>query len=294
MRGRTLARGAARVDDNLCLRPTQRLQLCFKKRRLKAQRAAPTAFIHPRVRHKCLQHAMGSQMRGTTMRALARFGKCLVKNRPRRATQWRCALATAGSSMNMLASTVATHCPYCSLQCGMHLIAEGGNLRGWQQEISGERGRPLRQRLVSRDDAQPSDRLRTPLVRDEEGCLRASLVEVALAQNSPSVSAPRSNSTERMPSPCSAAESLTNEKAYWLGKVRARRAGGRRTSTITDASACRRRLRPLLRRSASIAVCRFRWLICRTPTSSSSSRNVAETMPPVMRYFEAHSATAAS
>ena len=82
--------------------------------------------------------------------------------------------------------------------------------------------------------------------------------------------------------------SLTNEKAYWLGKF-ARVALGH----------CEHRLqRPLLhvvggrgrraKRSASIAVCRFRSPTSRTRTSILLvGSNVAETMPPVMRYFEA-------
>src|SRR2546423_5122325 len=42
------------------------------------------------------------------------------------------ALALAPASMKMLASRVTTHCPYCALQCGMHLlgVADGVKVIG--------------------------------------------------------------------------------------------------------------------------------------------------------------------
>ena len=92
-----------------------------------------------------------------------------------------------------------------------------------------------------------------------------------------------------MRSASSAAAALTNEKAYLLGKFARVGAAAPPTSTTTAASACRRRAAAGDRApSASIAACRFR---SRTSRSADVvllvGGNPAETMPPVMRYFEA-------
>ncbi len=80
---------------------------------------------------------------------------------------------------------------------------------------------------------------------------------------------------------------LTNEKAYLLGKFARVGAAALRRSITTAGFACRRRPRHPSRRSASTAAFRFRW---RTSPDAETillvGSNLAETMPPVMQYFE--------
>ena len=64
-------------------------------------------------------------------------------------------------------TTVATHCPYCSLQCGMHLTAyTGGSWTVNARDFPTNRGGLCQKGWTSAELLDHPDRLRTPLVRD--------------------------------------------------------------------------------------------------------------------------------
>jgi assimilatory nitrate reductase catalytic subunit len=189
--------------------------------------------------------------------------------------------------MKMLASTVATHCPYCALQCGMHLLsdADGVKVAGNTKFPVNEGGLCVKGWSAAATLDHP-DRVRRPLVRDEEGRLAPATWEAAVTRI-----ANRFRDVQRHHGFDAVAVfgggSLTNEKAYWLGKF-ARVALG--TANIDyNGRFCMS--------SAAAAAAKAFGLDRGLPFPLSDipqanvillvGSNVAETMPPVMRYFEA-------
>ncbi len=187
----------------------------------------------------------------------------------------------------MLASTVATHCPYCALQCGMHLLsdADGVKVAGNMKFPVNEGGLCVKGWSAAATLDHP-DRLRRPLVRDEDGRLVPATWEAALTRI-----AHRFRDVQRHHGSDAVAVfgggSLTNEKAYWLGKF-ARVALG--TANIDyNGRFCMS--------SAAAAAAKAFGLDRGLPFPLSDiphanvillvGSNVAETMPPIMRYFEA-------
>jgi len=183
--------------------------------------------------------------------------------------------------------SVRTHCPYCALQCGMCLqsapdgvsvdadptfpVNQGGLcVKGWS--AAG---------LLAH-----TDRLLTPLVRDAHGALVPASWDVALDRV-----ARRFEAVQRQYGRDAVGVfgggSLTNEKAYLLGKF-ARVALGTANVDYNGrfcmASAAA---------AASQALGLDRGLpfplddIPHARTILLAGANVAETMPPIMRYFEA-------
>ena len=67
------------------------------------------------------------------------------------------------------ATATATHCPYCALQCGMHVVqAEGG----WgieARDFPTNRGGLCRKGWTAATLLNRSDRLLGPLLRDGKG-----------------------------------------------------------------------------------------------------------------------------
>jgi assimilatory nitrate reductase catalytic subunit len=190
--------------------------------------------------------------------------------------------------MKMLATSVATHCPYCALQCGMHLMGETGDI-----EVTGNAKFPVNEGglCVKGWSAAATlghpDRLRTPLARDEHGRLVPVTWQAALSRI-----AQRFRAVQQQYGQDSVAVfgggSLTNEKAYWLGKF-ARVALG--TSNVDYNG------RFCMSSAAAAATKAFgidRGLpfpladIAHADVILLAGSNAAETMPPVMRYFEAH------
>jgi assimilatory nitrate reductase catalytic subunit len=195
-------------------------------------------------------------------------------------------LAQQIALIKMLASTVATHCPYCALQCGMHLLgtADGVKVAGNAKFPVNEGGLCVKGWSAAATLDSP-DRLRTPLVRDKDGRLVPATWDDALARV-----ANRVTKVQREHGPDAVAMfgggSLTNEKAYWLGKF-ARVALG--TANIDYNG------RFCMSSAAAAADKAFgmdRGLpfplkdITRASVILLVGSNVAETMPPVMRYFE--------
>src|SRR5215469_15124155 len=66
----------------------------------------------------------------------------------------------------MPASTVLTHCPYCSLQCGMSLLETDGLLRTGARDFPTNRGGLCQKGWTAADLLAPGVRLTTPLMRD--------------------------------------------------------------------------------------------------------------------------------
>jgi assimilatory nitrate reductase catalytic subunit len=188
--------------------------------------------------------------------------------------------------MNMLASGVATHCPYCALQCGMHLVnaTDGVKVAGNTRFPVNEGGLCVKGWSAAATLDHP-ERLRTPLVRDDHGRLVPATWEAALARI-----VERFRVVQRQHGADAVAVfgggSLTNEKAYWLGKF-ARVALG--TSNIDyNGRFCMS--------SAAAAASKAFGLDRGLPFPLADiphadvillvGSNVAETMPPIMRYFE--------
>ena len=195
-------------------------------------------------------------------------------------------LAACAAVIEVRAS-VATHCPYCALQCGMHLT-DGAARPG----VIGNRKFPVNEGGLCVKGWSAAaildhpDRLRAPLVRGANGRLEPATWDAALQRI-----ASRFGDVQRQYGADAVAVfgggSLTNEKAYLLGKF-ARVALG--TANIdyngrfcmSSAAAAQSMAfgvdRGLPFPIADIAGAKAILLV---------GSNAAETMPPIMRYFEA-------
>jgi len=65
--------------------------------------------------------------------------------------------------------TVATHCPYCALQCGMRLRETGGGVEVLPRQFPTNRGGLCQKGWTAAELLDHPDRLTTPLVRDTPG-----------------------------------------------------------------------------------------------------------------------------
>src|ERR1700704_671368 len=188
--------------------------------------------------------------------------------------------------MKMHAESVTTHCPYCALQCGMHLVrgVNGIEVAGNEKFPVNEGGLCIKGWSATETLAHP-DRLLAPLMRNSQGVLVKASWAAALARI-----ADRIGAVQRKHGPDAVGVfgggSLTNEKAYWLGKF-ARVALG--TSNVDYNG------RFCMSSAAAAASKAFgvdRGLpfpLADIPGASAIlliGSNVAETMPPIMRYFE--------
>jgi assimilatory nitrate reductase catalytic subunit len=188
------------------------------------------------------------------------------------------------------ATTVATHCPYCALQCGMHVARGAGGVT-----ILGNPKFPVNQGGLcvkgwsAAATLDHPDRLRSPLVRDGSGHLVPATWEEALSRVARELTKVQ-QIYGRDAVAVFGGGSLTNEKAYLLGKF-ARLALG--TSNIDyNGRFCMS--------SAAAAASRAFGLdrglpfplsdISRAGAILLVGSNIAETMPPVMRYFESQQA----
>jgi assimilatory nitrate reductase catalytic subunit len=183
--------------------------------------------------------------------------------------------------------TVATHCPYCALQCGIFFTAgpTGGTVEPNPQFPVNNGGLCVKGWSAA-STLQHPDRLRTPLVRTRGGVLTPVSWEIALGEIA-----------ERFQSLQSAygydavgvfgGGSLTNEKAYLLGKFA--RAALRTANIDYNGRFCMS--------SAAAAQTRAFGLdrglpfplrdLPRADVILLAGGNPAETMPPIMQYFEA-------
>jgi assimilatory nitrate reductase catalytic subunit len=181
----------------------------------------------------------------------------------------------------------ATHCPYCSLQCGMHV--ESTTEGGWavrERNFPTNRGGLCQKGWTAAELLGNPDRLRTPLVRDGRSePLRPATWKEALERIIAAIEITQLRYGKDGVGVFGGG-SLTNEKAYLLGKF-ARVA--LRTSQIDYNG------RFCMSSAAAASIKAFgldRGLPFPLADIQHSSvillvgSNLAETMPPVMQYFQ--------
>ncbi len=119
-----------------------------------------------------------------------------------------------------MSSPTATHCPYCALQCGMNLVPDTHGLLSVQprKDFPTNKGGLCQKGWTATDLLSHPDRLLTPLVRgSKDGVLRPATWDEALDRVAAGIQA-----SQRVYGRDSVGVfgggGLTNEKAYWLGK----------------------------------------------------------------------------
>lgn len=181
----------------------------------------------------------------------------------------------------------ATHCPYCSLQCGMHLVSEpGGSWNVTKRDFPANQGGLCQKGWTSAELLNSPGRLLNPLVRD--------------ARSEPFRTATWDEALDRIAREIEGAQrtcgkdgigvfgggGLTNEKAYLLGKFA--RVGIGTSQIDYNGRFC-------MSSAAAASIKAFgidRGLpfpladIACAETVLLVGSNLAETMPPVMQYFE--------
>ncbi|MDQ6708141.1 MAG: molybdopterin-dependent oxidoreductase, partial [Acidobacteriota bacterium] len=187
-----------------------------------------------------------------------------------------------------------THCPYCALQCGMNLLQAEGRTIIARRDFPVNRGGLCQKGWTAADLLNHPDRLTTPLIR-ETRCqpLRPASWDEALDRIALQVTETQERHG-RDAAGVFGGGGLTNEAAYLLGKF-ARLA--LRTSQIDYNG------RFCMSSAAAASVKAFgldRGLpfpladIPHAKTILLVGSNLAETMPPVMQYFEAQKANGGS
>ena len=117
-------------------------------------------------------------------------------------------------------TATATHCPYCALQCGMNLVPDASGLLQVQprKDFPTNKGGLCQKGWTATDLLDHPDRLRTPLVRAVKGGpLRPATWEEALDRVAAGIQAAQTV-YGRDSVGVFGGGGLTNEKAYWLGK----------------------------------------------------------------------------
>ncbi|MEU6078663.1 molybdopterin oxidoreductase family protein [Micromonospora sp. NPDC047074] len=113
---------------------------------------------------------------------------------------------------------VATHCPYCALQCGMTLREEAGRVAVLPRQFPTNRGGLCQKGWTAAELLDHPDRLTTPLLRDPaSGELRPASWDAALDRIVTGIGAVQSGHG-RDAVAVFGGGGLTNEKAYALGK----------------------------------------------------------------------------
>ena len=189
--------------------------------------------------------------------------------------------------MDLVATLISTHCPYCALQCGMNVACDADriDISGNKEFAVNEGGLCLKGWSAAATLRHP-ERLLSPLARTASGALEPVSWESAIERIAAAMRA-----TQMKYGPDAVAlfggGSLTNEKAYLLGKF-ARVA--LRTSNIDYNG---RFCMSSAAAGASKALGVDRGLpfpledIPHAEVILLVGGNIAETMPPIMRYFEA-------
>jgi assimilatory nitrate reductase catalytic subunit len=197
---------------------------------------------------------------------------------------------------------MSTHCPYCAFQCGVRLVdddATGGANDARVLRVVGDRASPVSRGALcvkghhaAATLAHP-ERVTTPLVRDEHGVLVPATWDDALAIVTRALAATRALSGADAVGVFGSG-ALTNEKAYLLGKL-ARVALG--TSNIDYNG---RFCMSSAATAANMAFGLDRGLpfpvedIAEAEVVLVVGGNFAETMPPIMQYFERQRASGGS
>ncbi|MFC3964387.1 molybdopterin oxidoreductase family protein [Nocardia jiangsuensis] len=187
-------------------------------------------------------------------------------------------------------STTETHCPYCSLQCGIVLRQREGKFEVEpQSDFPSNRGGLCAKGWTSAELLSHPDRLTTPLVRDHRDLpLRPGTWDEALSRMVSAFGAAQGRHG-RDAVGCFGGGGLTNEKAYQLGKF-ARVALG---SSAIDYNG------RFCMSSAAVAGSRAFGIdrgmpfplddIAETDAILLVGSNPADTLPPAMQFFDAAS-----
>lgn len=119
-----------------------------------------------------------------------------------------------------MSTPTATHCPYCALQCGMNLVPDNEGLLQVQPrpDFPTNKGGLCQKGWTAADLLRHPDRLTTPLVRgSKDGALRPASWDEALSRVTAGIQAAQAI-YGRDAVGIFGGGGLTNEKAYWLGK----------------------------------------------------------------------------
>lgn len=183
-----------------------------------------------------------------------------------------------------------THCPYCSLQCGITLTPRGGSVTVTPLHFPTNRGGLCAKGWTAAELLDHPDRLRSPLVRSVAGDRESPFREAGWDEALHLVAAGMSRAQREYGADavgCFGGGGLTNEKAYLLGKF-ARVA--LRTSAIDyNGRFCMSSAATAAQRAFGVD----RGLpfpladIERADAVLLVGGNPADTMPPAMQYFDA-------
>jgi assimilatory nitrate reductase catalytic subunit len=181
----------------------------------------------------------------------------------------------------------ATHCPYCAMQCGMTLSEQNGRWTVTARDFPTNRGGLCRKGWTAAELLNARDRLQTPLMRDHKGSeLRPVTWEQAISRIADCFKAVAAESGPDAIGVFGGG-GLTNETAYMLGKFA--RVALRTANIDYNGRFC----------MASAAVAGLRAFgidrgmpfpmqdIAQTDAILMVGSNPAETLPPIMQYFEA-------
>jgi assimilatory nitrate reductase catalytic subunit len=180
---------------------------------------------------------------------------------------------------------VATHCPYCALQCGMTLRDTAGRVEVLPRQFPTNRGGLCQKGWTAAELLDHPDRLTTPLLRDHPGAeLRPASWAEALDRVVTGISGIQA-AHGRDAVAVFGGGGLTNEKAYALGKF-ARVALGTRNIDYNGrfcmSSAAAAGLRAFgVDRGLPFPLAD----LGQADTLLLVGANIAETMPPLMRYL---------
>jgi assimilatory nitrate reductase catalytic subunit len=190
--------------------------------------------------------------------------------------------------------TTATHCPYCALQCGVHVAGtrETPILMG-NAKFPVNKGGLCVKGWAAGGTLAHADRLTSPLVRGADGRLTAATWDDALDKIADAFRGIQRQSG-RDAIGVFGGGSLTNEKAYLLGKFA--RVALRTAQIDYNGRFCMSSAAAAMRRAFGLD----RGLpfpledIAHAEVILLAGANVAETMPPILQYFEAQQARGGS
>ena len=187
--------------------------------------------------------------------------------------------------------TTATHCPYCAFQCGMKIAGSAT-----RPEVSGNDEFPVNKGALcvkgwtSAEALSHPERLRVPLIRGADGRLRTASWEAAMERVEAGIREAQARYGVESVGMFGGG-SLTNEKAYLMGKFA--RVALRTPNIDYNGRFC-------MSSAAAASVRAFgvdRGLpfpvedIASARTILLVGSNAAETMPPIMQYFERQQAS---
>jgi assimilatory nitrate reductase catalytic subunit len=180
-----------------------------------------------------------------------------------------------------------THCPYCALQCGMQLVERAGEFTVEGRDFPTNRGALCRKGWTAAELINSPERLLEPLMRsDRNAPLRAATWPEAIARISSTIqSVQRSHGRHAVG--LFGGGGLTNETAYALGKfarvvLRTRSIDYNGRFCMASAAVAGQKAFGL-DRGLPFPIAR----LAEADVIMLVGANPAETMPPLMQYFEA-------